>query len=130
MFKGNFPPPMKFLFHTLLICLSNKTTSFNEIPLKIQSLGYAILTNTDFNYSQALVADLVANLKNIKKGKTAAFLMFPRLLSYYLQKHVSQKAFEKGEAIKMNSLTSETFTRLMAKESDVFKTEAGGMGKF
>ena len=49
--------------------------------------------------------------------------MFPRLLSYYLQKHVSQKAFEKGEAIKMNSLT---FTRLMAKESDVFKTEAEG----
>ena len=23
MFKGNFPPSMKFLFHTLLICLSN-----------------------------------------------------------------------------------------------------------
>ncbi|MFS7916605.1 hypothetical protein Hanom_Chr03g00179191 [Helianthus anomalus] len=82
MFKANFPPPMKFLFHTLLICLSNKTTSFNEIPLKIQSLGYAFLTNTDFNYSQALFADLVANLKNIKKGKTAAFFMFPILLSY------------------------------------------------
>ncbi|KAJ0920345.1 hypothetical protein HanRHA438_Chr05g0240291 [Helianthus annuus] len=33
MFKPNFPPPMKFLFHTLLTCLSNKTTAFNEIPL-------------------------------------------------------------------------------------------------
>ncbi|MFS8022335.1 hypothetical protein Hanom_Chr16g01438281 [Helianthus anomalus] len=41
--KGDFPPPMKILFHTLLICVSNKTTAFNEIPLKIQYLGYAIM---------------------------------------------------------------------------------------
>ncbi|MFS7954413.1 hypothetical protein Hanom_Chr07g00629971 [Helianthus anomalus] len=34
--KGDFPPPMKFLFHTLVICVSNKTIAFNEIPLKIQ----------------------------------------------------------------------------------------------
>ncbi|MFS7996312.1 hypothetical protein Hanom_Chr12g01128461 [Helianthus anomalus] len=44
MQKGNFTPPMKFLFHTLLTCLSNKTTAFNEIPLKIQYLGYAIMS--------------------------------------------------------------------------------------
>ncbi|MFS8023601.1 hypothetical protein Hanom_Chr16g01453331 [Helianthus anomalus] len=35
IFKLYFPPATKFLFHTLLICLSAKTTSFNEIPLKI-----------------------------------------------------------------------------------------------
>ncbi|MFS7918118.1 hypothetical protein Hanom_Chr03g00197101 [Helianthus anomalus] len=51
MFKPDFPPPMKFLFHTLLTCLSNKTTSFNEIPLKIQHLGYVIVSKTYFNYS-------------------------------------------------------------------------------
>ncbi|MFS7977670.1 hypothetical protein Hanom_Chr10g00906761 [Helianthus anomalus] len=50
--KGNFPPLMKFLFHTLLMCISNKTTTFNEIPLKIQYLGYAIMANISFNYSQ------------------------------------------------------------------------------
>ncbi|MFS7997768.1 hypothetical protein Hanom_Chr12g01145831 [Helianthus anomalus] len=50
MFKPKFPPPMKFLFHTLLTCLSNKSTAFNEILLKIQYLGYAILTKTNFNY--------------------------------------------------------------------------------
>ncbi|MFS7893746.1 hypothetical protein Hanom_Chr07g00623431 [Helianthus anomalus] len=51
MQKGEFPPPMKFLFHTLLTCVSNKTTAFDEIPLKIQYLGYAIIAKTDFNYS-------------------------------------------------------------------------------
>ncbi|MFS7946193.1 hypothetical protein Hanom_Chr06g00533111 [Helianthus anomalus] len=51
MQKGEFPPTMKFLFHTLLTCVSNKTTAFNEIPLKIQYLGYAIMSKTYFNYS-------------------------------------------------------------------------------
>ncbi|MFS7986790.1 hypothetical protein Hanom_Chr11g01014381 [Helianthus anomalus] len=35
MQKGEFPPLMKFLFHTLLTCVSNKTTAFNEISLKV-----------------------------------------------------------------------------------------------
>ncbi|MFS7946146.1 hypothetical protein Hanom_Chr06g00532611 [Helianthus anomalus] len=39
MQKGEFPPPMKFLFHTLLTCVSNKTTAFNEIPLKFNTWG-------------------------------------------------------------------------------------------
>ncbi|MFS7890186.1 hypothetical protein Hanom_Chr00s000007g01615791 [Helianthus anomalus] len=49
--KGCFPPAMRFLFHTLLMCVSNKTTTFNEIPLKIQYLGYAIMDEENFNYS-------------------------------------------------------------------------------
>ncbi|MFS7962101.1 hypothetical protein Hanom_Chr08g00722691 [Helianthus anomalus] len=77
MFKPNFPPPMKFLFHTLLTCLSNKTTAFIEIPLKIQYLGYAIFTKADFNYSQALFTDLVNILKKtLKMGRMLLFSCF------------------------------------------------------
>ncbi|MFS7997560.1 hypothetical protein Hanom_Chr12g01143191 [Helianthus anomalus] len=50
--KGNFPSSMKFLFNTMLMCVSNKTTAFNEIPLNIQYLGYDIMAEADFNYSQ------------------------------------------------------------------------------
>ncbi|MFS7986753.1 hypothetical protein Hanom_Chr11g01013991 [Helianthus anomalus] len=63
MQKREFPPPMKFLLHTLLTCVSNKATTFNEIPLKIQYLGYAIMSKTDFNYSQEIFNDLVKNVK-------------------------------------------------------------------
>ena len=49
--KGFFPSATRFLFHTLLMYVSNKTTAFNEIPLKIQNLGYAILQEENFNYS-------------------------------------------------------------------------------
>ncbi|MFS7929928.1 hypothetical protein Hanom_Chr04g00338171 [Helianthus anomalus] len=126
MYKPNFPAPMKFFFHTLLTCLSAKTIAFNEIPLKVQYSGYAILTNSDFNYSEALFSDLVTNVKKIQKRANNAFLMYPILLSYYLQKHVSPEDFQQGVAFKINSLTSKTFTSLMAKDSTVSKTQAKG----
>ncbi|MFS8008549.1 hypothetical protein Hanom_Chr14g01274091 [Helianthus anomalus] len=85
--KGNFPPPMKFLFHTLLMCVSNKTTAINEIPLKIQYLGYAIMAEVDFNYSREIFNDFVKKLNNINEKKKP-FLLFPRFLSYYLQKKI------------------------------------------
>ncbi|MFS7953423.1 hypothetical protein Hanom_Chr07g00618431 [Helianthus anomalus] len=81
MFKPNNPAPMKFFFHTLLTCRSAKTTAFNEKPLNIQYSGYAILTNSDFNYPQALFSYLVSIVNNIQKGENAAFLMFPKLLN-------------------------------------------------
>ncbi|KAJ0947775.1 hypothetical protein HanRHA438_Chr01g0019811 [Helianthus annuus] len=63
--KGFFPSAPRFLFHTLLMCVFNKTTSFNEIPSKIQCLGYAILNNENFNYSQEIFDDLVRNVAKL-----------------------------------------------------------------
>ncbi|MFS8025013.1 hypothetical protein Hanom_Chr16g01470031 [Helianthus anomalus] len=82
--KGFFPPATRFLFHTLLMCVSNKTTSFNEIPLKIQNLGYAILQKENFNYSQVIFNDMVKNVES------KSFLLFPRFLSYYFEKKFSK----------------------------------------
>ena len=82
--KGYFPSATRFLFHTLLLCVSNKTTSFNEIPLKIQNLGYAILQEENFNYSREIFKDLVNN------AETKSFLLFPRFLSYYFEKKFSK----------------------------------------
>ncbi|KAJ0521289.1 hypothetical protein HanIR_Chr10g0469181 [Helianthus annuus] len=82
--KGFFPPATRFLFHTFLVCISNKTTSFNEISLKIQNLGYAILQGENFNYSQVIFNDLVKNVE------TKSFLLFPRFLSYYFEKKFSK----------------------------------------
>ncbi|MFS7915176.1 hypothetical protein Hanom_Chr02g00162241 [Helianthus anomalus] len=120
MQKGEFPSPMKFLFHTLLTCVSNKTTAFNEIPLKIQYLGYAIMSKIDFNYSQEIFNGLVKNVKNIKEKKPQAFLLFPRFLSYYLQQKIPKENAQvllQGAPFQINSLSAETFTRLMGKES-------------
>ncbi|MCG5051308.1 hypothetical protein L2164_21835, partial [Pectobacterium brasiliense] len=68
--KGYFPSATRFLFHTLLLCVSNKTTSFNGIPIKIQNLGYAIFQEENFNYSREIFKDLVNNVE------TKSFLLF------------------------------------------------------
>ncbi|MFS7954156.1 hypothetical protein Hanom_Chr07g00626951 [Helianthus anomalus] len=107
--KGNFPPPMKFLFHTLLMCVSNKTTAFNEIPLKIQYLGYAIMAEVDFNYSQEIFNDMIKNINNIK-DKKKPILLFPRFLSFYLQNKLpkdSAQVLIKGAPCQINNLSSE-----------------------
>ncbi|MFS8033623.1 hypothetical protein Hanom_Chr17g01571751 [Helianthus anomalus] len=109
--KGYFPSAPRFLFHTLLMCVSNKTTSFNEIPTKIQCLGYAILNDKNYNYSQEIFDDLVKNVDN------KAFLLFPRFLSYYFeQKFVGKDADlpKQGVSFDINRLTIETFSRMMA----------------
>ncbi|KAJ0435716.1 hypothetical protein HanIR_Chr17g0896381 [Helianthus annuus] len=93
------------------MCVSNKTTSFNEIPTKIQCLGYAILNNENYNYSQEIFDDLVKNVDN------KAFLLFPRFLSYYFEQKIVEKEAEvpkQGVSFKINSLTIETFSRMMA----------------
>ncbi|MFS7963377.1 hypothetical protein Hanom_Chr08g00737361 [Helianthus anomalus] len=107
--KGFFPPATRFVFHTLLMCVSNKTTSFNEIPLKIQNLGYAILQKENFNYSQVIFNDMVKNVE------TKSFLLFPRFLSYYFEKKFSKNdlsIINQGDSFQINSLTIETFTRM------------------
>ena len=71
-----------------MMCVSNKTTSFNEIPSKIQCLGYAILNNENFNYSQEIFDDLVKNVDS------KAFLLFPRFLSYYFEQKFEKKDAE------------------------------------
>ncbi|MFS8033735.1 hypothetical protein Hanom_Chr17g01573101 [Helianthus anomalus] len=85
LFKPKFPPKMNFFFHTLLVFLSLKTTSFNKIPLKARYLGYAILRNLNHKLSHILFLDLVANLRAIKQGTCNPFLIYPRLLSFYLK---------------------------------------------
>ncbi|MFS7996434.1 hypothetical protein Hanom_Chr12g01129941 [Helianthus anomalus] len=115
LFKPKFPPAIKFFFHTLLVCLSTKIIAFNEILLKTKYLGYVILRNSNHKLSQTLFLDLVANLRAIKKGTCNPFLICPRLLSFYLKKHLKKESFEKGEALQSNSLSNETFIRMMEK---------------
>ncbi|MFS7987131.1 hypothetical protein Hanom_Chr11g01018811 [Helianthus anomalus] len=97
------------MFHTLLMCVSNKTTAFNEILLKIQYQGYAIMSKENFNYSHEIFNNLV---KIVNKK---SFFLFPRFLSFYLQKKFAKDnahVLIQGNPIQINNLTSKTFTRL------------------
>ncbi|GKD33240.1 hypothetical protein Tco_1248749, partial [Tanacetum coccineum] len=72
-YKAFFSPQWKFLIHTILQCLSAKTTAWNKFH---STMAYAIIclaTNQKFNFSKYIFESMVKNLENV----SSKFLMYP-----------------------------------------------------
>ncbi|GJS74803.1 putative ribonuclease H-like domain-containing protein [Tanacetum coccineum] len=52
--KALFSPQWKFLIHTILHCLSSKSTSWNEFSINIASAVICLATNQKFNFSKLI----------------------------------------------------------------------------
>nr|GEU35602.1 hypothetical protein [Tanacetum cinerariifolium] len=79
-YKPLFSPHWKVLIHTILQCLSSKTTTWNEFS---STMAYAIIclaTDQKFNFSKLIFDSMIRNLDNVS-GK---FLMHPRFLQIFL----------------------------------------------
>ncbi|GJV04631.1 putative ribonuclease H-like domain-containing protein [Tanacetum coccineum] len=74
-YKAFFSPQWKLLIHTILQCLSAKTTAWNEFSSIITSAIICLATNQKFNFSKYIFESMVKNLDNADK-----FLMYPRVL--------------------------------------------------
>ncbi|GKA34179.1 putative reverse transcriptase domain-containing protein [Tanacetum coccineum] len=72
-----FSPQWKFLIHTILQCLSAKTTAWNEFSSTMASVIICLATNQKFNFSKYIFDNMVKNLEGGVK-----FLMFLRSLQY------------------------------------------------
>ncbi|GJS31791.1 retrovirus-related pol polyprotein from transposon TNT 1-94 [Tanacetum coccineum] len=70
-YKAFFSPQWKFLIHTILQCLSAKTTAWNEFSSTMASAIICLATNQKFNFSKYIFESMVKNLENVS-GK---FLM-------------------------------------------------------
>ncbi|GJV41769.1 putative ribonuclease H-like domain-containing protein [Tanacetum coccineum] len=73
-YKPFFSPQWKFLIHTILQCLSPKTTAWNEFSSTMASAIICLATNQKFNFSKFIFEGMIRNLDNVS-GK---FLMYPR----------------------------------------------------
>nr|GEZ85845.1 hypothetical protein [Tanacetum cinerariifolium] len=73
-YKAFFSSQWKFLIHTILQCLSAKTTSWNEFSSTMASAVICLATNQKFNFSRYILLSLV---KNIEAG--VPFFMFLRV---------------------------------------------------
>ncbi|GJU88418.1 putative ribonuclease H-like domain-containing protein [Tanacetum coccineum] len=67
-----FSPQWKFLIHTILQCLSAKTTAWNEFSSTMASVIICLATNQKFNFSKYIFESMVKNLDNAGR-----FLMYP-----------------------------------------------------
>ncbi|GJT57090.1 hypothetical protein Tco_0992144, partial [Tanacetum coccineum] len=74
-YKAFFSPQWKFLIHTILQCLSAKTTAWNEFSSTMASAIICLDTNQKFNFSKYIFESMVKNLDNAGK-----FLMYPRFV--------------------------------------------------
>nr|GEY43823.1 synaptobrevin, longin-like domain protein [Tanacetum cinerariifolium] len=72
--KGQFSHQWKFLIHTIMQCLSPKSTGFNEFSSNIATALVCLATNRTYNFSKIIFDGLVKNVNN----KVLKFLMYPR----------------------------------------------------
>ncbi|GJS18840.1 hypothetical protein Tco_0413312 [Tanacetum coccineum] len=81
--KALFSSQWKFLIHTILHCLSSKSTSWNEFSTNILAV-ICLATNQKFNFSKLIFDGMLRNLDNTKKK----FLMYPRFLMVFLNNQI------------------------------------------
>ncbi|GJS24000.1 hypothetical protein Tco_0452632 [Tanacetum coccineum] len=82
--KALLYPQWKYLIHTILHCLSSKSTSWNEFSTNIASAVICLATNQKFNFSKLFFDGMLRNLDTSKKK----FLMYPRFLMVFLNNQI------------------------------------------
>ncbi|GJW98988.1 putative ribonuclease H-like domain-containing protein [Tanacetum coccineum] len=66
-FKAFFSPQWKFLIHTVLQCLSPKTTAWNEFSSNIASAIICLATSQKFNFSKLILDKQLEGMSNHKR---------------------------------------------------------------
>ncbi|GJV28309.1 hypothetical protein Tco_1384757 [Tanacetum coccineum] len=82
-YKAFFSPQWKFLIHTILQCLSSKTTAWNEFSSTMVFAIICLATNQKFNFSKYIFESMVKNLDNAGK-----FLMYLRFGQVFFKKQL------------------------------------------
>nr|GEX99655.1 putative ribonuclease H-like domain-containing protein [Tanacetum cinerariifolium] len=62
--KGQFSHQWKYLIHTIMQCLSPKSTRFNEFSSNIATALVCLMTNRTYNFSKMIFDGLVKNVNN------------------------------------------------------------------
>ncbi|GKA26325.1 hypothetical protein Tco_0712434 [Tanacetum coccineum] len=66
-YKAFFSPQWKFLIHTILQCLSAKTTAWNEFSSTMVSAIICLAINQKFNFSKYIFDSMVKNVDSMVK---------------------------------------------------------------
>ncbi|GJV70491.1 hypothetical protein Tco_1490486 [Tanacetum coccineum] len=82
-YKAFFSPQWKFFIHTILQCLSAKSTAWNKFSINMASTIICLATNQKFNFSKYIFESMVKNVDSSVK-----FLMYPRFVQVFLDKQV------------------------------------------
>ncbi|GJQ98722.1 hypothetical protein Tco_0009861 [Tanacetum coccineum] len=127
-YKVFFSPQWKFLIHTILQCLSSKTTAWNEFSSTIASAIICLATNQKFNFSKYIFESMVKNLDNVSRK----FLMYPRFFGRetpLFQTMMVQDQEEVGEGLEMPTDPHHTSTIIQPSTSQPQKKQRSRRSK-
>ncbi|GJR43357.1 hypothetical protein Tco_1311460 [Tanacetum coccineum] len=111
--KPLFSPQWKYLVHTLLHCLSPKSTSWEQFGTNIASALVGLATNQTFNFSLMIMNGMLGHVAN---GKP--FIMYPRFIQLFLNKQL-EGVTKTQSFVPSVTLPSKVFT-FMRKTSPKF----------
>ncbi|GJU95254.1 hypothetical protein Tco_1320010 [Tanacetum coccineum] len=112
--KPFFSPQWKYLIHTILQCLSSKSTAWNEFGTNIASAVICLAKNQKFNFSKLIFDGMLRNLDpNSKK-----FLMYPRFLQLFLNNQIENLAAVFNDEYDTPSHTKKVFANMRRKGKD------------
>ncbi|GJZ57441.1 hypothetical protein Tco_0612935 [Tanacetum coccineum] len=89
-YKAFFSPQWKFLIHTILQCLSAKSTSWNKFSSTMASAIICLATNQKFNMSKYIFDAMVKHLEGGVK-----FLMYPRFVQVFINQQLGDMSHHK-----------------------------------
>nr|GEX93900.1 putative ribonuclease H-like domain-containing protein [Tanacetum cinerariifolium] len=105
-YKAFFSPQWKFLIHTIMQCLSAKTTVWNEFSSTMTSIIICLANNKKFKFSKYILKNMVRNLEAEVK-----FIMFPRFIQVFVNHQLGDMSHHKGIFVNP-SLTRKTFANI------------------
>ncbi|GJT80809.1 hypothetical protein Tco_1055151 [Tanacetum coccineum] len=109
--KAFFSPQWKYLIHTILHCLSLKSTAWNEFSTNIASAVISLANNQKFNFSKLIFDGMLRNLNPTSKK----FLMYPRFLQLFLNNQVKNLAEPFNDTYETPKHTQKVFANMRRK---------------
>ncbi|GKB14762.1 hypothetical protein Tco_0848685 [Tanacetum coccineum] len=117
-YKSFFSPQWKYLIHTILQCLSSKSTAWNEFGTNIASAVICLAKKQKFNFSKLIFDGMLRNLDpNSKK-----FLMYPRFLQLFLNNQIENITIVFNYEYDTPSHTKKVFANMRRQGKDFLGT--------
>ncbi|GJZ70374.1 hypothetical protein Tco_0633924 [Tanacetum coccineum] len=107
--KGLFSPQWKFLFHTIIHCLSSKSTSWDQIPINIATAVICLANNQVYNFSKLIFDGMMRHLDAKKK-----FVMYPRFIPVFLTNQLKNVPVALDH-FPINAFTTKVFSFMVKK---------------
>ncbi|GKA49714.1 hypothetical protein Tco_0742787 [Tanacetum coccineum] len=112
--KPFFSPQWKYLIHTILQCLSSKSTAWNEFGTNIASTVICLAKNQKLIFSKLIFNGMLRNLDPNSKR----FLMYPRFLQLFLNNQIESLAAVFNDEYDTPSHTKKVFANMRRKIKD------------